>query len=124
MTTRYGNTDGAYIRNTLFLENKSSQDGGAITLVSDNNMHINNCKFIKNVATNGGAIHLSGNAVAHITQGSNIFIETEGVTIENTIFERNVASKRGAAVLSSSTEIAMVLRACTFEENVAEDGTR
>ncbi|MGH7454049.1 MAG: NosD domain-containing protein, partial [bacterium] len=79
---------GAEIRNNIFRRNKSTNHGGALTLLEDNSVVTNNI-FTENTATNGGgAVHCDSSSEARFTRNE---------------FQKNAAGFGGALYISRST---------------------
>ena len=78
--------NGVAVRNVLF-ENNTSVGKGAVYILGKSNFIFNNTKFIRNNGTEGAAIHASA----------------DNVTIVNSIFENNTATKTGSAIYLSGS---------------------
>ena len=82
-------TKSVYIENTTFINNKASAEGGSIYIAGYGEYYtINNCSFIDNVASAGGAIFAYAN-----------------LTVENTIFTNNKATNTGGAIYSTNKDL-------------------
>uniref|UniRef100_UPI0026329E3B Ig-like domain-containing protein n=1 Tax=uncultured Methanobrevibacter sp. TaxID=253161 RepID=UPI0026329E3B len=131
----------AVITNSLFIENVAGVFGGAVDIESDNS-YIDNCSFIMNDASNGGAIGWIGaNAVLINSQfinntagvGGAVFMQnmeysiSNGNLIQNCSFLMNEATEQGGAIeienaqMYSSVEYTQI-KNCEFIENTAYTG--
>jgi predicted outer membrane repeat protein len=111
--TQYGGAvgyDSGYltINDSNFYNNSATVNGGALASIAPNlplNMLLNNCYFLNNTATSGGAVfntgYLSVNScdfnTNSATSGGAIFGETT-LIFSNSSFENNNASNSGGAV--------------------------
>lgn len=105
------NTGQIEIKNCLFKNNTSSlSDGGAVSLLSDENNVIENCIFFNNQTTN----FFSGGA---------LYTKNAGSTIRNSIFYNNTADLVGGAAynraVSGSGDV--YYHNCIFYKNDPED---
>ncbi len=104
-------------KNTEFIGNRSSGDGGALYLSRSENdeitrlMNVSNCTFKENHAKHGGAIFVTSAAAQKYSKGAK-------ATIADCYFERNKASgEAGAIYVINKSQVNLVNN--TFSENTA-----
>jgi len=79
-------TGSLILNNVTFIDNYTTKEGGAIELLSDNVLNINNSKFIDNY---GGA-------------GSSIYVEKGKLNLYNTEFTSDVHAKRSQIIIKEA----------------------
>ena len=109
----YGCAEGTEISGYTFDSNTSKGNAGALQVDSSGKLEVKNSKFCNNSGTNGGAIHIAGNAKVKLT----------GSTAEGNIstFQGNTATGNGGALAtggSGTYEISNYV----FKENGAANG--
>ena len=93
--------------NCTFKRNGAASNGGAISVVTYKDFNVDNCTFLENYATNGGAI-----TITNITGN-----------FSNSVFENNSAQKRGGAISSGqASDKNSTIANCSFSQNNATDG--
>ncbi|ORX57678.1 hypothetical protein BCR36DRAFT_459391 [Piromyces finnis] len=88
------------IKNSKFFNNFCKSNGGAICIenISKIDLELNHNEFFNNKAMNGGALYL--------TNGSNLKEnETMNITIQNNIFQKNIANDFGGAIYSNFSKL-------------------
>ncbi len=109
-----GESDGAFIASSMFIENLSEGLGGAV-FSEDSDMNINSTDFFWNDADHGGAIYTRRSAAGETSQllidhsvlsnneavgiGGAIFSENSDLELEDGLVSRNLADSCGAIQL-------------------------
>ena len=83
------NPEQAFLRDTLFLRNVASGDGGAIRIIGGTDIIINNITCVGNQAPSGGCLNL----------------DSVTLTLNNSEISENVAGDVGAGVFASNSRI-------------------
>lgn len=101
--------------NTKFIENESSQRGGAflsVTYVKKSFIEFDSCQFVSNQSSAGGAIY-------NLTRNSITEDHEANMSIKNSIFEYNTAQSSGGAVLNSAEgdTLNFYVDSCIFRNN-------
>ena len=125
--TRY--LSNAKVEDCVFIRNKASSYGGAISS-KYGVTEVSNCKFYyNNAATDGGAIYSKFGSIKisdskfsdnSANKGGAIFINSEHSSVVNSGFARNAAADLGGAVYSKNTDI--ISSGCKYSKNTATAG--
>ena len=91
------------IKDCKFINNTSTNLGGAIYLLNPSDLRITNCSFEKNNALDGSAIYYEESNLAELTLNSSYFYQ-------------NFARENGAALYISGS-IRAIIENCTFTLN-------
>ncbi len=132
----YLNIGEIVVENSLFEGNTAGGYGGGAILIAESSLVITDSVFINNAATStrssygrGGAIdatgymestEISGTEFVGNTAryGAAMFLDLGTLTITDSVFQDNVASKDAGAL--DLDEVALTMEACHFEGNTAE----
>lgn len=108
------NASKAIVKNSIFIKNRGggSYGGGALCVYGAADLRVENCSFIQNVATSGGAIGVNATAKN----------ASPKVYIVNSTFANNLTDDRGGAIyMQTATDVnvfAPVVVNCTFVGNI------
>jgi hypothetical protein len=121
---------GKLVLKDCIIRNCSHANGGAIT--NEGSLELERVVFDANEAYhgNGGALYNSGeslgvkdcifkNNMAKVMEGAIYLVNTNGATIQNTVFEGNLAHINGGAMFVDAAEI--LLTNCTLDRNKATE---
>ncbi len=89
-----GESEGAFIASSTFIENFSEGQGGAL-FSEDSDMNINSTEFYYNQAENGGAVYTRRSAAG----------ETSQLHSYNDVFTANTAVGHGGAIFSANSDL-------------------
>ncbi|MEE8357609.1 MAG: hypothetical protein V3R33_09900, partial [Anaerolineales bacterium] len=89
-----GESEGAFIASSTFIENLSDGLGGAV-FIQDSEVHINSTEFHSNQAEHGGAIYTRRSAAG----------ETSQLFSDNDVFVINTALGSGGAIYSQNSDL-------------------
>ena len=78
------------IFNTIFIENLSFNNGGALAMTS-HLLNISKCQFIRNAASYGGSLYFFGSPLA-------LESEPKNISVDSTIFYMNLAVRYGGVI--------------------------
>ncbi|KAN0024156.1 hypothetical protein ACTFIV_008554 [Dictyostelium citrinum] len=117
--TVYLKNSKAYISNTIFSSNSVGLTSDSASVISfftsyKDNFTISKCQFNNNVALNGGAVYAKNTAILDVDN-------PPVSTIENTLFNGNVATGKGGALYTD--KIQLIVDSNVFTNNTSPTGS-
>jgi hypothetical protein len=126
------NASTASITDCEFVTNTTTEEAGAVTCRTGAHLDVSGCEFLGNQSEySGGALQMFGSGSVsgctfidnHSLEGGALHVLDNGVTVENSLILRNVATGRGGglafAAAYQGAEISPLVRDCTVVGNSA-----